>query len=99
MKIMFAILLISFCTVSAFATETSHRFDDVKAGETLKGWEIAATGPHGPLAEWKIIEDATAPSSPNILSITNIETVELKNKICTKTFLKSTLKEKLAHSS
>ncbi len=72
MKIIFVILSIFFWTASTFAAETSYRFDDVKSAETLKGWEIAATDPRGPLAEWKIIEDATAPSLPSVLSITKI---------------------------
>lgn len=72
MKTILIILSIFFWAGSAFAAETNYNFDDVKAGELPQGWEIAATDPRGPLAEWQVIEDATVPSAPNVLSITKI---------------------------
>lgn len=66
------VLTVFLWAMSAFAEERNYNFDDIVAGELPQGWEIATTDPRGPLAEWQVIEDATAPSSPNVLSITKI---------------------------
>ena len=47
-------------------------FDAVAAGGLPGGWKIAATGPRGELAEWKVAADAGAPSKPNVLTIAAI---------------------------
>lgn len=72
MKKILLVLAMLLWTASVFAEEKSYRFDDVPAGGLPQGWEITATSPRGPLAEWKKVEDVSAPSGPNILSITKI---------------------------
>jgi hypothetical protein len=57
----------------AEAAKITVNFDDVKAGELPKGWEIAATKPTGDLAEWKVEADEKAPSKPNVLALVKIK--------------------------
>ena len=54
-------------------TQTIVNFDDVKAGDLPKGWEIAATKPTGDLAEWNVEADEKAPSKPNVLALVKIK--------------------------
>lgn len=49
-----------------------ENFDAQKPGELPEGWKPDATNPKGPLAQWKVLADAYAPSKPNVLSITKI---------------------------
>jgi len=50
---------------------SSWKFD---SGQKLPpGWKVAATNPKGPLAEWRVVADAHAPSSANVLKVTRIK--------------------------
>jgi hypothetical protein len=57
----------------AEAAKIVVNFDDVKAGELPKGWEVSATNPKGDLAEWKVEADKKATSKPNVLSLVKIK--------------------------
>lgn len=72
MKTVFFVSALFLWSATAFAAEATYHFDDLSVEELPQGWEVAATDPRGPLAEWKIVKDPTAPSSPNALSITKI---------------------------
>ena len=45
-------------------------FDSSQAGSLPEGWRAEATNSDGPLATWKILVDASAPSNPNCLALT-----------------------------
>ncbi len=67
-------LLIGFGLISIAALASSEtiqlNFDEVKAGELPAGWKVDATGPGKKLAEWKVTSDASAPTKPNVLTLT-----------------------------
>jgi len=44
-------------------------FDDVPVGELPAGWKVEATNRRGPLATWRVIADATAPSGNHVLAL------------------------------
>ena len=46
-------------------------FDQETAGALPSGWKAEGTNQKGPVATWKVIADATAPSKPNVLSLTS----------------------------
>jgi hypothetical protein len=46
-------------------------FDQEPAGALPAGWKAEGTNQKGPVATWKVIADATAPSKPNVLSLTS----------------------------
>lgn len=48
-------------------------FDDVPAGGLPAGWKVEATNPSGGLATWQVVEDGTAPSPANVLSLRRIQ--------------------------
>ncbi|MBI5048788.1 MAG: hypothetical protein HZB54_07570 [Deltaproteobacteria bacterium] len=52
--------------------QKSWNFEDIPIGQVPAGWKIDATDPKGRLAEWGVITDHGAPSSPHVLSITKI---------------------------
>ena len=56
--------------------ENTHRgtfsFDDIAEGKLPQGWKIAATNPKGGQAEWRVVANTSAPSAPNVLTITKI---------------------------
>ena len=56
-------------TVQAEVAREWH-FDDVRPGELPSGW-IAAKTCQGPGSAWQVVEDATAPSSGNVLAQTS----------------------------
>ena len=45
-------------------------FDKEQVGDLPAGWKAEATEQQGALATWGVIADATAPSKPNVLSLT-----------------------------
>ena len=47
-------------------------FDDVVEGKLPEGWKIDATNPRGRLADWAVVTDAKAPSTPSVLSLTKV---------------------------
>lgn len=55
---------------SASSDPIRVNFDDAKVGELPEGWKIDATHPGKRLAEWKVTSDASAPTKPNVLTLT-----------------------------
>jgi hypothetical protein len=55
--------------------QASHTwtFDDDSVGKVAAGWSVRETGPTKRLATWKVVADATAPSKPNVLALTETE--------------------------
>jgi len=49
---------------------TVFPFDREKAGGSPSGWKAEGTQQVGPVATWAVIADGTAPSRPNVLSLT-----------------------------
>jgi len=45
-------------------------FDQLQPGVMPEGWSIRETNPTESLATWQIIADATAPSPPNVMALT-----------------------------
>ena len=45
-------------------------FDKEKPGSVPRGWKVAETGGEGKLATWQVIADASAPSPPQAVAIT-----------------------------
>lgn len=56
----------------AGGVQKSWNFEDIPIGQLPAGWKIDATDPKGRLAEWGVVTDPGAPSSPHALSITKI---------------------------
>jgi hypothetical protein len=52
------------------AGNASWNFDDVPVGKLPAGWKADATNRRGPVAAWRVIEDATAPSGDHVLALT-----------------------------
>jgi hypothetical protein len=52
------------------AGRTVFAFDQDRVGELPAGWKAEGTNQSGPVATWQIIADATAPSKPDVLSLT-----------------------------
>jgi hypothetical protein len=52
------------------AGRTVFAFDQEKLGGLPPGWKAEGTQPKGPVATWNVIADDTAPSKPNVLSLT-----------------------------
>jgi len=48
-------------------------FDDVTVGSLPPGWKVEATKPRGPRATWLVKTDASAPSKPNVLALTDAQ--------------------------
>lgn len=46
-------------------------FDALEVGSLPEGFRIEGTNPRGPLASWSVEADASAPSSPNVLALTD----------------------------
>jgi hypothetical protein len=69
----------------AALTGTGHAptvaFDDQKAGEPPKGFTCELTG-KGRAGTWKVLEDATAPSRPNVLAQTDQESTSYRFPVC-----------------
>lgn len=65
-----AALALASLSVSA---EPRFGFDTEVAGSPPAGWRVAATNPDGPLATWRVARDASAPSAPQVLVLTNIQ--------------------------
>lgn len=72
MRVFVLLMGLSFFSVAAFASSEPIRvnFDDAKPGELPKGWKVDATHPGKRLAEWTITPDTSAPTKPNILTLT-----------------------------
>jgi hypothetical protein len=45
-------------------------FDDQKVGSVPAGWTAAETGSKGKPGRWQVMADAAAPSTPNVLALT-----------------------------
>lgn len=54
-------------------TGRTWHFDDDSTGKVASGWSVRETGPTKRLATWKVVADATAPSKPNVLALTETE--------------------------
>ena len=48
-------------------------FEDVALGKLPEGWKAEGTNQRGPLATWKVVEDATAPSGKHALALTAVD--------------------------
>ena len=48
-------------------------FDKVAVGTVPVGWDVAETAGRGTPATWKLVADATAPSAPNVIAITEVK--------------------------
>jgi len=59
-----AIAILSVVLLAAAAAETVN-FDKAEAGKPPAGWTATQTG--SGQAKWAVVEDATAPSKPNVL--------------------------------
>ncbi|MHC4064956.1 MAG: family 16 glycoside hydrolase, partial [Planctomycetota bacterium] len=46
-------------------------FDDASVGKLPEGWKVEGTRQSGPVATWMVQADATAPSKPNVLALTD----------------------------
>jgi hypothetical protein len=44
-------------------------FDKDAVGKLPDGWKAEGTNQKGPVATWQVVEDATAPSKPNVLAL------------------------------
>jgi hypothetical protein len=63
-------LLVAIAAIwSAPAFAVTHNFEDLKAGDKLKGWEQGFYGTKGSPA-WSVDTDPTAPSKPHVLKQT-----------------------------
>ena len=51
--------------------ENQWTFDDVQTGKLPEYWKAEGTNQHGPVAKWTVREDASAPSKPNVLALTD----------------------------
>jgi len=51
--------------------ETVFNFDKDATSRLPDGWKAEGTNQKGPVATWQVVEDATAPSKPNVLALTN----------------------------
>ncbi len=51
------------------AKETTFNFDKEAKGKLPDGWKAEGTNQKGPVATWEVAEDKTAPSGPNVLSL------------------------------
>jgi len=45
-------------------------FEEEKTGSIPQGWKVAETRGKGTPATWQVVEDSTAPSASNVVSIT-----------------------------
>ena len=65
-----SIVLIGQSSEAAESNEARINFDENKPGSLPEGWKIDATHPGKQLAQWEVTQDNTAPSQPNLLSLT-----------------------------
>jgi len=74
MVVFFFFCIFSFTGAQAHglqkATKVNLDFESVSAGKLPAGWKIEATNQQGPLANWQVIEDNTAPSGHKVLALT-----------------------------
>lgn len=77
--------------------------EQIAIGQVPTGWSAAATNPAGPLAQWRVDVDRSAPSQKKILSIENIQdnSARVFNLFWTPqvTFLNGELKVKMRANS
>jgi hypothetical protein len=72
-----AITLIAWHRPSLWADEQSDKFkmiwdfENLDSGQIPTGWKIESTNPEGPLATWKVIEIASAPSGKKVFGMTS----------------------------
>jgi hypothetical protein len=55
--------------VQAQPPDTIVNFDSDQPGVTPAAWRAEGTSQQGPLASWQVMADATAPSGPNVLTL------------------------------
>lgn len=66
-----ALIVVAQCAAAEPAsTKFTERFDQLPVGKAPHGWRIAATNPTAALATWEVRADASAPSRPNVMSLT-----------------------------
>jgi hypothetical protein len=66
-----AVIIMSVLAICNVGNMTkSWNFDDVASGSLPAGWKVEATGQKKAAAQWQVIKDANAPSSPDVLCLT-----------------------------
>lgn len=66
---------------TAFANVVPIHFDDQTAGQSPKGFTTALTGKGKP-GNWIIARDETAPSQPNVLAQTDVDSTSYRFPLC-----------------
>ena len=67
------VIVLSFGDAQAATGQKGWNFDSDVAGQPAEGWSIRQTRPTKSLATWKILTDETAPSKPNVFTLTKTE--------------------------
>lgn len=66
-------LAVGVVSLGALTEPVREDFDSVAKGKLPQGWRVEATNSKGRLAEWSVGRSGSAPSNPNVLSLTEIK--------------------------
>ena len=78
-RALFSLFVLMAAAIAAQAQ--TFGFDDQKPGEAPKGMTCALTGKGRP-GSWKVLEDKTAPSAPNVLAQTDADSTGYRFPVC-----------------